>query len=260
MERETQMRRARLGMTEPDRPSDRRRHGGGATALARVLGGPGAAICLFSLLAPLWGAAAAGLVHKVTISDPQGDVKKGVPTWQDLVSATVSAGKTGNFSFAIQVAAPIPASPTIASPFKLINWWFCLQVSSSFSVGGWPTSSSNGTGNQDPCQFFVVLYWDGTNFAGVVANRTPMLGGGDPVLTTIPYNVSSATVTWSIDRSLIGTPSSFSFFVSTEGRSNPNVRILSPTDVVATNSERGYTPLDTAPTTASGAFSFAQWP
>lgn len=214
---------------------------------------------LFGTLGTIPPSAAAGAIRTTTISDPTPDVKKGVPAWEDIVSASVSAGSSGNFSFNITDASAIPSAPPLESPYKLLVWWFCLQVTSNFSVGGWPTSSSNGSGNQDPCQYFIALWWDGTNFAAGVANRTPMLTGGSPAITTIPFQLNSATVSWSVARVLIGSPTAFSFFVNTEGRSNPDVRIISPTDVLVTGSQKGYVGLDPDPS-VGGSFAFAQWP
>ena len=181
----------------------------------------------------------AGPVTTVTFTDSSKDVKKNVPAWKDVVTETVSAGATGNFTFTLTAAASIPMPPPITKGVDQLEWWFCLQMNSSFAVGGWP--QSNGTDNShDPCEYFIVLFWDGTNFGAVVANRHPMLNDLPPLLSPVSFGIQSSSVSFSVDPSLIGSPASFGFEGATEDRGSAIVQIISPTDVVPLTGNDGY--------------------
>jgi hypothetical protein len=215
-----------------------------------------AGILLVSALAP---SARAATVSTATITDPSVDVKSGTPAWLDLVSASVSAGKTGNFSFDLTVASAIPSPSVLASTKTVLEWWFCLQVNSSFTSTGWPgpTDSNSTNGNTDPCQYFIALEWIGTSLVALTANRTPELTGGAPILTIIPFSVQSATILWSVDRSLIGSPSSFGFLVGTETEQKADFSIINSTTIVLFNGNSSVHILDLDGASGGG---FARWP
>ena len=103
-------------------------------------------------LGALAGPVSATGVTTVTITDSSIDVKKGVAAWQDIVSASVSESSSARFEFSLTVGAAVPRAPALSNGTVLEECWFCLQVNSSFTVGGWPAGSGNGTGNSDPCQ------------------------------------------------------------------------------------------------------------
>jgi hypothetical protein len=210
-------------------------------------------LLLLPVLAP---SARAGSVSTVTISDSSVDVKKGTPSWLDIVSASVSAGKTGNFSFNITVMSAIPtASALSANNTGIVEWFYCLQVNSSFSSSGWP--GPNGMGSTDPCQYFLVVTWTGTNFVSLAVNRTPELTGGNPVVTIIPFSIQSATVLWSVNRNLIGSPTSFGFLVGSETEQKADFTIVNSTVVLLFNGNNSVHIPDLDGASNGG---FARWP
>lgn len=221
----------------------------------------GAALIVGILLLPVLAPSVrGGTLRTVTITDNSTDVKKNTPLWKDVVSATVSAGDTSNFTFSFTAAAPIPSPPPLpianGNDVPQLEWWFCIQVNSSFAVSGWP--ETNGSGHVTPCDYYVVLFYDGSQFAGVVANRTPLLTGGSVVLTPVSFSVQSATVSWSVAPSVIGSPTSFGFAAATEDRSTGIVQIISPTDVVVLSGNLGFTIWDFDG--GSNGSLLAQWP
>ena len=220
----------------------------------------GVALIVGILLVPaLSPFARGGTVQTVTITDNSTDVKKNTPLWKDIVSATVSGGNTGNFTFSFTAAAPIPSPPPLpianGNDVPQLEWFFCVQTNSSFHVGGWPTA--NGFGAINPCNYYVVLFYDGSQFAGVVANRTPLLTGGPVILTPVSFSIQSATVSWSVAPALFGSPTAFGFAAGTEDRGSAIVQIISPTDVVVLEGNNSYTIWDFD---AGSNGALAQWP
>jgi hypothetical protein len=221
----------------------------GATIGAALLAG----IVLIGALAP---SARAASVTTVTISDSSVDVKQGTASWLDIVSASVSAGKTGNFSFSITVMSSIPtASALSANNTGIVEWFYCLQVNSSFTVSGWPTP--NGNGNTDLCQYFLVVVWTGSGFVSVAVNRTPELTGSNPTLTIIPFSIQSASVLWSVDRNLIGSPTSFGFFAASETEQKADFTIVNSTVILLFNGNNAIHIPDFDEASGGG---LAQWP
>ena len=210
-----------------------------------------AGILLGSMMVPT---ARAGGGSAGPINDSSDDVGAGVPAWQDVVAESITGGVSSSFTFTETVGAAIPSSPGLPKDTVEQLWWFCIQVNASFSATGWPFS---GNGNPLPCQYFVFLLWDGTYFSGVFVNRSAQASGGSPTLQILPFTISSATISWTVDRALLGSPSSFGWWVATENRGTAAFEQNSSTDVSFLKGNLGFRVVDFDAGPNSG---FAPWP
>ncbi|HZY69508.1 MAG TPA: hypothetical protein VFF67_00825 [Thermoplasmata archaeon] len=192
----------------------------------------------------------------VTVNDPTSDVKKGTPAWEDLVSAAVSGNGVDNFTFNLTTMAPMPAAPpfpngTQKNDNPQFEWWFGLiQPNGSFAAKGWPDP-----GNRDPTVYYLVLFWDGSNFAAALANRTPLVHDAPVVLTPISFRIQGANVSFSAAPTALGGWTSFEWHAATEFRGYGIVQIVSSTDLLVLPANESYNILDADPTPT-----LASWP
>ena len=149
------------------------------------------------------------------VTDPEGDAvaSKGNglkgEAYQDIVNATVS--KTGGtFTFTMEVNAPLPPSPVLQPGGVLQEWSWNINTAPTF-----PKGFPFAPGIAAPLEFSVLVLWDGTNFTASVIDRRPLLVGGDVVITSVPFAITGAQVTVSVDGSLLGNPASFLWIART---------------------------------------------
>lgn len=149
------------------------------------------------------------------VTDIEGDAAasngKGLTgeAYQDIVNATVS--KTGaTFVFAMEVNAPLPVSPVLQPGTVLQEWSWNINTAPTFPMG-FPFSP----GIAAPPEFSVRVLWDGANFTASVIDRRPLLVGGDVVTTSVPFEITGAQVTVSLDAALLGYPASFLWIART---------------------------------------------
>lgn len=144
-----------------------------------------------------------------TVSDPTGDAffapALPAPGYQDIVQATVTA-EDSSFTFVMDVAAPIPSDPALPGIHRL-TWHFVLDTNPASAPKGYPFPP----GSAAPAEYLVMLIWDGTAFTASLVDRTPLLTGGQAVVTPISFSFSGdrSEVTFSASAGAIGDPSSF---------------------------------------------------
>jgi hypothetical protein len=138
--------------------------------------------------------AASSVVH-----DPIGDVGLS-PPYLDIVHAEVieQRGK-GTLLFMMQLAGPIPEEP---SQLDLI-WPFHLDTN--------PATFPGGLYNE----YVVRVRWFNGAFVGQVVDRTPLLTGGAPIITSIPFLIAGRTVMAFAQLEMLGNPSSFGWNAAT---------------------------------------------
>jgi len=156
--------------------------------------------------------AVAGLV---ITTDPEGDASashgSGLPgaTYQDIVSAQVDA-EGGVFTFAMSLAADVPAAPALPGGITVQAWAWNLNTDPTFPPG-YPFAP----GSVAPPEFMVEVLWDGTSFTGTLLDRRPALFGAEAVSTPISFDIDGATISATVDADLLDNPSGFSWIART---------------------------------------------
>lgn len=199
---------------------------------------------LFVLSVSLPEARASALTSVVT--DPVGDafLTPGIaaPPYQDIVKASITL-KGGQFIFLMDLAAPIPNSPPLLAPGNvLIDWVWQLQTNPTVLPCGFPGSPGSGA-FCPPFEYVIGIVWNGTSFTGIFIDRTPLLTGGNAIVTAVPFSINGSEVTASLGGASIGNPSSFGWHALTTAWSGG----------FGTDS---FHPVDSAPDN----FAFAPWP
>ncbi len=147
----------------------------------------------------------------VSTTDAQGDASAsqgnglGGKAYQDIVSAAVDA-EGGTFTFAMDVAASVPAAPVLRGGITVQEWDWNLNTSPALPRG-FPFSS----GSAAPPEFIVMVLWNGSAFTGVLIDRRPLLIGGEAVSMSIPFDIVGATISATVSATLLGDPSSFAW-------------------------------------------------
>jgi hypothetical protein len=164
-----------------------------------------------------------------------------VPLFQDIVRAEVSK-KSNVFSFVMDVADEIPASPSLdSSGIKLLEWSFRLDLDPTTFTSGFPFSKAP---LGDFADIMVFVLWDGASFTASVIDRRPSLEGLEAVVAPVPFDIKLNRITVSVDAAMIGDPPNFLWRAFTEVWKGQ----------LGTDS---WSPLDIAP---SGSHVFASWP
>jgi hypothetical protein len=156
-----------------------------------------------------------GAALTTTVTDPVGDAVasdgKGLTGegYQDIVGGEVSQDG-GVFSFAMDVAGSVPASPVLPGGITVQEWSWNINTGPE-SPSGFPFAP----GNAVPPEFIVAVQWDGASFTGSLIDRRPLLGGGEVVITPVPFDIDGARVTAAVNANRLGNPSSFSWILRT---------------------------------------------
>lgn len=107
----------------------------------------------------------------------------GTPLWADVKRITLSEPK--DFLLTWTMAANVPTRPSLLGAGVLI-WYFFMDNSNGTSTAtGWPYPPGFTLG-----PFFVMVAWDGHQFAAAAVNTTPSLHGGHELLTPLPLKIS----------------------------------------------------------------------
>ncbi len=153
------------------------------------------------------------------VTDPVGDAGASINgqgiavfAYQDIVQASITL-RDGRFILVMDVAAPIPSGPALPNGVKLLEWSFRLDTNLTTAPCGFPFEPADC---EHHAEYMVFILWDGTSFTGILIDRTPLLTGGQAVITRIPFNINGAEITASVDAVMIGNPPSFHWVSRTE--------------------------------------------
>ena len=159
------------------------------------------------------GVAFAATAGTSVITDPVGDVKNGVPGWQDIVGASI-AKKDRTFVFTMDLADGVPSNPPVPSGGTTASdfWIFGLDTDpTTFPQGG--VFPSGQTTNWE---FFVTVEWDGTQFTGKVYDLRPLLNSQPMgVAAGQQFTIVGARVTVSVAATALGDPTTFGWVANT---------------------------------------------
>lgn len=138
--------------------------------------------------------AASSVVH-----DPTGDVGSSAP-YLDVAHAEVieQQGKE-ILLFMMQLASPIPEKPSEPD----LRWPFHVDTN--------PATFPGGLYNE----YVVRVQWFNGAFVGQVVDRTPLLTGGAPIITPVPFSIDGRTVKVFVPLETLGNPTSFGWNAAT---------------------------------------------
>ena len=144
------------------------------------------------------------------ITDPAGDMlKNNAEPWQDIVWAQVT--REGNtFTFSMRMVGELPTDPPEA-PGSL-GWYFWdwgINTDPALAPAGWPWPKSHAT----PHEFIVGFGSDGEEYFALVADRRPLVLGGEPIITRVPFRVDGALMQVFVDADLLDNPTEFGWRV-----------------------------------------------
>jgi hypothetical protein len=126
-----------------------------------------------------------------TVSDPVGDApSKHDPAFQDIVRGEMTRTANGDFRLLMEMAAPVPAEPTLTRAGAKQIWWMWYFDDPATSPKGYPASPGFDGGRE----VLVYVSWDGTAFAGTAVDRRPLLVGGEASIVSVPFSVSGTVV------------------------------------------------------------------
>jgi hypothetical protein len=151
----------------------------------------------------------------ISTTDPSGDAAPGhgialTEAYQDIVGAAVDA-TGGVFTFTMDVAANLPTEPTLPGGITLMTWSWNLNTIPTASPRGYPFAP----GLTAPPEFQVWVFWNGTEFGGTLIDRRPLLGGDEAGITSIAIDIDGATLSATVDASLLDNPSSILWIART---------------------------------------------
>jgi hypothetical protein len=141
----------------------------------------------------------AALAASSVVQDPEGDAGSAAP-YLDLVHGQVidqQGSETLRFMMVLAGAIPDqPSEPDLIWPFH---------------VDTDPATAPGGLYNE----YVVRVRWFTGAFVGQVIDRTPLLTGGAPIITAVPFSIDGRTVKVFVPLSTLGNPSTFGWNAAT---------------------------------------------
>src|SRR5256885_14511404 len=119
----------------------------------------------------------------------------------------------------MDLAGPIPSRPPLPHGAKLIEWAFRLNTNPSTCPAGfqYPPAATLTSPEVTHCaEYIVLIVSDATGFTGMLIDRTPLLTGGQAVITPVSFSIIDTEISISIDSGLVGNPQSFRWTTRTE--------------------------------------------
>ena len=155
-----------------------------------------------------------------SISDPAGDAEFNAEAFQDFVLCELTMSAEGDLGMRMELAGPVPEAPELPPNGKKEIWW---QFAFDFD----PTTAPSGTpypqnANGLIAEFMAYVRWDGTEFAGILIDRRPLLSGEEALISPIPFSIDGTIVRLVMPSELIGeVPASFQWGFYTRNWSGP---------------------------------------
>jgi len=169
-------------------------------------------------LVPISNESAFAVAQTVTVNDPIGDTanngntngngnEKG-PAYFDIVQDSVT-GDAGTFTLSMRLAAPVPVAPPNPAGNPGYDFWAFAFDTQPGGTAGFPFPP--GQGNERPFEQLVFLTWNGAVFHAFLVDRTPLVSGGEEVITDIPFSFNAARdeITFVVNGALIGNATTF---------------------------------------------------
>lgn len=182
-----------------------------ATALRPLLVAAVVVLPFFGSATPAAAASSCGAM------DPIGDARFDAPGFEDIRAAALTQ-TDASLVFSMQVASSVPAQPPLAPPAVAgLRWFWPVQTDPTTAPRGFPEAP----GYAVPFQFEIYVANDGSGYYAQVIDRRPLLTGGDPIITDVPFTISGNALTVLVDPRLLGSPSTFVWTAGTGALSGP---------------------------------------
>ena len=154
-----------------------------------------------------------------TVSDPVGDANFNAPAFQDFVFGQITKTASGDFELLMEMAGSVPDDPSLPPPGASEIWWsWAFDFDPTAHPEGTPFPPPAGT----PQELIAYVSWDGTEFAGFLIDRRPLLTGGEAIITPVPFSINGTIVDVVLASELIGdAPPSFLWGAGTRDWSGP---------------------------------------
>ena len=154
-----------------------------------------------------------------TIVDPAGDALYHAPAFQDFVFGQMTQTAEGDFEFRMELAGPVPDSPDLPPQGQSEIWWLWgFDLDPIAFPRGYPSAPRAAAAPE----FFVLVSWNGNDFAGVAIDRRPLLDGGEAIVTPVPFSINDTMVEALLPSDLADDfPASFSWRLRTIDYSGP---------------------------------------
>lgn len=177
----------------------------------------GLALSMLALVAFAFAQPASAALRSI-VTDPVGDTFfNSAPAYQDIVGAMVAL-KGERFIFVMDLAGPVPASPTLPPQGQdHIVWVFDLDSDPATAPSGFPFAP----GSPHAFEFFAVVIWDGTAFSANLFDRRPLLAGMPAIVVPVRFNIDGSELTTFVDAALVGNPSTFGWAAVTVDWATP---------------------------------------
>jgi hypothetical protein len=169
---------------------------------------------VIALLAVAVARPASGQVS--TVFDPVGDTTFAFNgPFQDIVRAQITK-ISGHFELLLEMAGPVPATPPLPLEGRFngraeIWWMWALDTDPATFPPAYPFQSHYAR----RAEFIIYVSWDGTEFAGTVIDRRPLLTGGEAVMTDVPFFINGTIIEADLASTLIDDPASFEWLYAT---------------------------------------------
>jgi hypothetical protein len=141
--------------------------------------------------------AASSVVH-----DPTGDVGSAAPYLDVAHAQVIEQQGVEDLLFMMQLAGRIPEVPS--------NHIWPFHVDTDASTVTFPGGPFNSY-----VDYVVRVRWLNGALVGEVVNRTPILTGGSPIITAVPFSIDGRTVKLFVPLETLGDPSSFGWNAAT---------------------------------------------
>jgi len=171
-------------------------------------------------LAMLASSVAAPVTAQVsTVLDPVGDALYHAPAFQDFVSGQITMTPGGDFELLMELAGPVPADPPLPPQGRSEIWWLWgFDLDPAAFPRGYPSAPRAAAAPE----FFVLVSWDGDDFAGIAIDRRPLLAGGEAIVTPVPFDIHDTMVEAVLPSDLLEDfPASFDWRLRTIDYSGP---------------------------------------
>ena len=125
------------------------------------------------------------------------------------MGATITL-RDGRFILVMEMAGSIPASPALPPGTKLLEWsWEFVTDPATFHTGfPWGQAATS------PVDYVAQILWDGASFMGQLIDRTPLVTGGEAVVTRLAFSIIGAAFRTSVEAAMVGNPSSFDWITT----------------------------------------------
>lgn len=176
---------------------------------------------------------------EMVIQDPVGDTNPKAHNVQGYLDMTcVKLAIRDDVEFSMEVAASVPDRPTMQQGVKMLIWqWVIDSDPNAWVQAPWPYQKRQNV--WWPCEFRIVIEWNGLMFSSFLVDYTPMQTGGQELFRQVPFVISENKLSVTVEAWMLGDLTDFRFNSGTQEWTAGKVGNLA---VMAVDSLDGYIP------------------